>query len=856
VLGTLATAFILLPSLSLRTVVWTGVAVNVAVFALAALLARRVALAPVAAPELQEPARAWGRREWILPLALLAGTTSFGYEVLWTRLLSHLFGGTVYAFGTMLASFLTGIALGSAAAVRFARTPSSALVAFAASQIGVALASVAAFAAVDALPELALRLGAGGHAGAWKNAAVGIVVLLPGALFIGASFPLAVRVLARGELDASPASARVYAWNTVGAIAGAVGAGFLWIPALGYVGTLVLAATANLAIAAAAALLARPPRLVLVAVAAALAALLVAEPPAAPWRLLSTSALDLAHGRLRSVEPGRIVHFAAGRSSTVMLAEGESGAFELFTNGLPEAGIRPAGVNLLDDASQWLGGLPVLARPEGRTLLVIGLGGGTTLEAIAPSVREIDVIELEPEVVAANRAITERRAVDPLADPRVRIAVNDARGALSLTTRRWDLVVSQPSHPWTAGASHLFTREFFRLVREHLEPGGVFVQWMALDFVDEALLRSLVATLGDTFANVQVYWVRRWQAMLFAASDAPLAVEAGAARALRAMPGAFAHLGVHAPEDVAALLVLDEAGAQRFAQGAPVSTDARNLFQFRAPRALAAPLAPAALASLLAPLDPLAPPDGGLDALRLARRLVAERQPERAARLAASVDDAALRQAIEGLVLLSEGQADAGRSALRQALSLDPSLVEARTALVRRSSPDGVPYYALGPQDDARLEAVAAGWRHARSGNEQALAALDSELAAIAASDALYADALRLRARWRIESGEPARAREALGLLDALLPMTHFLPDVILRARASALAGDVDVALLTLGAVLRGLSPDNPSNALVLGDVREALADVPEDGVHAEARRRLADALIARRIEFGVERGR
>ena len=97
--------------------------------------------------------------------------------------------------------------------------------------------------------------------------------------------------------------------------------------------------------------------------------------------------------------------------------------------------------------------------------------GGTTLNrprprpcgGVPPSVRHVDVIELEPKVIEANAATRKYRKFDPLSDPRVNVITNDARGALSLTDKRYDAIVSQPSHPWTAGASHLYTREFMQL---------------------------------------------------------------------------------------------------------------------------------------------------------------------------------------------------------------------------------------------------------------------------------------------------------------------------------------------------------------------------------------------------------
>ena len=134
---------------------------------------------------------------------------------------------------------------------------------------------------------------------------------------------------------------------------------------------------------------------------------------------------------------------------------------------------------------------------------MIGFGGGVAVEGVPSFVEEIDVIELEQEVVNANRRLAGRRASDPLEDPRLNLVVNDARNALRLTDKTWDVIVSQPSHPWTAGASHLFTREFAGLVKDRLSPGGVFLQWMNAEFLDRDLLRTLAATVLDTFENVR-----------------------------------------------------------------------------------------------------------------------------------------------------------------------------------------------------------------------------------------------------------------------------------------------------------------------------------------------------------------
>ncbi len=170
------------------------------------------------------------------------------------------------------------------------------------------------------------------------------------------------------------------------------------------------------------------------------------------------------------------------------------------------------------------------------------------------------------------------RQRDPLSDPRVHVILNDARSALRLTKRRYDAIVSQPSHPWTAGASHLYTREFVQLAHQHLSPNGVFVQWMNVIFMDEDLLRSLTATLLEVFTEVRVYRPDP-NTMVFLASDAPLDLEGQVARTglpLRDAPQHYARFGINNAEDLVAALALDTNGAREMAVGAALITDDDN----------------------------------------------------------------------------------------------------------------------------------------------------------------------------------------------------------------------------------------------------------------------------------------
>jgi spermidine synthase len=384
----------------------------------------------------------------------------------------------------------------------------------------------------------------------------------------------------------------------MGSIAGSVCAGFFLVPDLGFTGTLVLCVAINLALAGAAALLFVPRRAWIAALAAAGGVALAVFPPTLPWAMLRTSSLG-GEGAV-----GRVAYLGVGRSSTVLLTAQRYG-WSLRNNGLPEAGMpRSGGWSSRRGLTRWLSGLPVLARPESRSMLVVGLGGGMAIEVVPKSIERIDVIELEPKVLDANLLVAKGRWRDPLSDPRVKVHLNDARNALLLASEHFDAIVSQPSHPWAGGAAHLYTHEFFDLVKSRLTADGVFVQWIGLPFVDEELFRSLLATLADVFPYVQVYEPPPAGSILFLSSSAPLDVcehvptRSPRSRALRADRD-------QAPEDVLASLLLDDAGCAR----ARARRGAEPRRDEPAPEsigpALGRRVAHASHRRLIAPVDPL-----------------------------------------------------------------------------------------------------------------------------------------------------------------------------------------------------------------------------------------------------------
>jgi len=823
VAGTIATAFLLLPELGLRLTVWVGAALNVVVFVAAALLARGARSLPA---ELRSPRARDGEVQTalVLAVAFASSVASFTYENVWFRLFEHVLGASIYAFSTMLAGFLIGIALGGALAAPWARTQRGSARGLALTQIGAACFSSLAFAFVDHLPDLAAQVNRPGLLGVLTRASVAAALLLPSTLCIGASFPFAVRALAEDVSAAAATSARVYAWNTLGAIVGSVSAGFFVIPALGFEHTLTATVLLNLFAAALAAFAAHPlPKPVLALAAASALGLLFAR-PGTPWGVISNSTLMLDMSpkkRGETIDPDKILYYGVGRSSTVLLYEGPRGWY-LRNNGLPEATIeRPGAVPRNSVTARWLSMLPAFAPATPRDMLVIGLGGGVAVEHVPKLVERIDVIELEAEVLEANRRVAGLRNRDPLADPRIRVWLNDARGALMQTDLRYGAIVSQPSHPWTAGASHLYTRDFFEQVKDRLAPGGVFVQWMGLQFVDESLLRSLIATLLDVFPHVRLYQADR-SSLLFVSSAAPLDLEDRVGAIVPLDPDGYARAGIRVKEDLAAALVLDEAGALELSEGAPIVTDDHNLFATDSPRVLTRPIGDIRNADrLLGPHDPLLERAKELDAVYLCHRLVQMGRWQRAERIAGTLNP--LERALAELEIAVARREPRKAAALAaRALAIDPhsSWASYRTLATGATRAPVLDGDVNGLLREGQRLLLALDW--------EALERLDARLGSLDVRHPARLDALRLRIDWRLGRGTETDSAEALRLID----LETFGDAELLarRALAGLQSGRPGVTSHSLAQLVSQLKPKaQPLTPLAAEWAITALDGSPED---------------------------
>jgi tetratricopeptide (TPR) repeat protein len=453
-------------------------------------------------------------------------------------------------------------------------------------------------------------------------------------------------------------------------------------------------------------------------------------------------------------------------------------------------------------------------------MLVIGFGGGVAVEAVPDTVRGIDVIELEPEIIEANKAIAKWRMTDPLTDKRLKIINNDARSALMLTTKRYDVIVSQPSHPWTAGASHLYTREFIRLAREHLRPDGVFVQWMNVEFVDQPLFKTLGATLFSEFQNVRLYRSGSGK-LLFLASNGPLDVERQlllTGEPLASAKEEYARLGIDGIQDVAALLAIEEGPFRRYCGDAPLNTDDRNRLAVYTPRSFNK-LTIGKFDQMTAEMDALVQPDSGLhrhpdfqlDRAYIAQKLWLMGMPVRAEIMAERTPDPVVKELALALTLVLKGNTIDGQAALDRAYALAPDnqdvcfkRIEAHLeALARGEAPAEIVETAARLKPPAKT--VVDGWRLKTEYRWRELSELDSELARVPPNATCFRVAVPLRAMWRLalaSSRQLEQAEDAIKILDRSLALTPDPQFLQLRINAGIVAGRPEIVLETISYVI------------------------------------------------------
>lgn len=677
VIGVLAIAFVLVPALGLRATTLVCMALNLA----CALAAWRVLPAGSAVRLLPAGSAARLLPSAAVPLLrrrlLVTGLLGIGYEILVVRVIGEVAEDTVYTFALLLAVYLIGSAAGAALYRRIAlrhgddpeRLSRGLLLALALS----CLIGAASLWAADAVHAAVLAVLPPGMASALSaEAALALMAFALPTFAMGAMFSHLATEASRAGLGLG----RALGLNTLGACAAPPLFGVLLLPMLGAGGALLLVAAGYLA-------LQRPLRADRSMLQAALPvlAILAAIPLLPPLAFV-----DISPG-------GRLLRYQDGVMAAVSVIEDADGVRVLRINNRQQEG---SSVTQRVDGRQAL--IPLLLHAAPTRVLFLGLGTGTTAATAAiDRTRQVEAVELLPEVIAASRLFA-RPAVAAAPDGVPVMIAGDARRHVRTSLTTYDVIVADNFHPARSGSGALYTVEHFAAVRTRLADDGLFCQWLPLHQLDPDSLKSIIrafltvypdgrallANYGLDTPTVGLIGQRDPRPFDLAALDRLLATASAPPPSRYGLEDAWALLGS---------FIAGPSALRHYAADAAINTDDRPVVAYRAPRLAYAPDSTPA-ERLLALLEALS--------IAPAELLGANADPGDAARLAA------YRQARDRFIRI-------GRS-VRPSADVDAMLAQVGAPLlgVLRSSPDFRPAYdpllamaqALAVRDPAQAAAL------------------------------------------------------------------------------------------------------------------------------------------------------
>ena len=518
VIGTVAAGFFLIEALGIRWTLGVGIAINFAVAAIAIVLARKTLATEDTSHQLKEepiePEPSLTDNQQLTPdtskLVLYAigisGFCALAYEVLWTRIMVFFLGSTTYAFATMLAAFLFGIALGSIVLARWVDRIKQPVAIFGIIQLGIGLFALILMPAFEELYGLSRAFQSTfGLSRFWTFFSCFLVMCLP-TFLMGASFPLVTKIYTGSARQLGKSIGNVYAVNTVGSILGSFCAGFILIPLLGIRPSIVLTVALNSGIGCLLILKSRWQTetgksliqgigigMPILNVGLALILLLTVNQP-----------LFLKSAIFKTQRPGdTLVDYNEEVDATVTTLKDDEGVYRLYVD-----------TNQAADASRWdspshrvIAHLPLLLHPRPKRALVVGFGMGLTSHSITQHGVQVDAIEVSNGVLSAAQKYFTHVNGNVFENRLFNYKLNDGRNHILMTKTKYDMISTGIIHPLvSAGSSNIYTADFYRLCRKILTEDGIMCQWVPLHRLPEAHYKMIVRTFIEVFPETTLWY--------------------------------------------------------------------------------------------------------------------------------------------------------------------------------------------------------------------------------------------------------------------------------------------------------------------------------------------------------------
>lgn len=547
-----------------------------------------------------EPAAAPTTLHWAGLMVALTGGVSMGLELLASRSLALIFGSSLQSFAIVLMAFILGIGLGSAwiASPRRAGRASEKIVVLllvvAAAWITLLVFNIERWVDVYRLARTGLgRTEVGYLYQLLLSTSISLLILGVPAACIGAVLPLMMRAEACTGGPLGKQVGGLLTWNTLGAVCGTLLTGFGLMPWLGLRNAFAVLALVLVLVALTTALKRNWRAGILATVGACGFNVWLLATPDSGWQNVMSSGVfrvwetrfDPRLMPLRK-EHIKIRYYKDGPDATVSVEEVDGiiapASLGLRINGKPDAGTA------LDLSTQFLlANLPLMAKPDAKDVFVLGLGSGITAgAALSYPVNHILIAENCQPVVAAARVFGDwnRHVLD---NPRVRLEVEDARTVLKLHPQQYDVIITEPSNPWTVGVGSVFSRQFYEIAASRLKPGGIICQWFHVYEMNDDLLKVVLRTFGSVFPYMEVWDARNGDIILLGSLH-PWPTGPGVfskSFAIDRVRTDMAMININSPEALLARQVASQRTAFAIAGPGPLQSDLHPILEYEAPKA-------------------------------------------------------------------------------------------------------------------------------------------------------------------------------------------------------------------------------------------------------------------------------
>ena len=594
VVGALASVFVFMRFLGVQATISVAATANICIALIIYFVFKpplKERLSYLSPPSKEDSASLQKRDLFILLSFAVSGLAALVYQVAWTRILSLLLGSSVYAFSLILAIFIFGLALGTAITSNLLDRIRYLINSFGITQIIIGFSSLFIVPLFGRIPFVNRwvyeNLGQQFQLMQGTNFITILGLLFIPTFFMGAQFPIVIKILATKLETVGQNVGRAYAFNTVGAIIGSFLAGFVLIPMLGIQATIFSMVFLNVLLGI---------TLLVIGSQLSLNWKIYGLPSVfifcvfisnwiSPWDksvISSGSFMPYRIGDLKEAElkKNKILFFKEGMHTTVTTELSPSGNIFLRVNGKTDASLA------LDMRTQLLSGyLPMLFHKNPKSALVIGQGSGITLGAVEQfPVDKINLVEISPAVIEGSRFFDPFNH-DALNDKRLSVLLEDGRNHIALSKKSYDVIVSEPSNPWISGVGALFTVDFFDLLKKRLNPGGVACIWVHTNMSPESF-KSIIRSFTEKFPFVTMWESIAGDDYLLIGSEQEyrLSFEKTQKYLANEITGKdFARIGIRSVPDLMSLMIMSRPKLVEFSKNTTLHTDDNSFLEFNAP---------------------------------------------------------------------------------------------------------------------------------------------------------------------------------------------------------------------------------------------------------------------------------